>query len=60
MSSLRQGQSIRPPLALVVAGLAITLIFGVIWGTVTLAVNHGGQSCPSRVQSGGEHEARCR
>jgi hypothetical protein len=55
-----QGQSIRPPLALVVAGIVVLLLFGIIWATVTVAIDHGGQSCPSRVHSAGEHEARCR
>ena len=54
-----QRQSIRPPRPLILVLVAIMLLFGLIWGAVTLSVTSGGTSCPSQVQ-GGQHEDRCR
>lgn len=54
-----QRQSIKPPPVLILMLVAMVLLFGVIWGAVTLSVRAGGASCPSQVQ-GGQHEARCR
>jgi hypothetical protein len=54
-----QRQSIKPPPVLIIVLVAMVLLFGVIWGAVTLSVRAGGASCPSQVQ-GGQHEARCR
>ncbi len=53
-------QSIRPPLALWLAMAAVVFLFGIVWAAVTIAVDSGGDSCPSEVTGSGEHEARCR
>lgn len=54
-----QRQSIKPPPALIFLLVAMVLLFGVIWGVVTLSVRAGGTACPSHVQ-GGQPETRCR
>jgi len=54
-----QRQSIKPPRLLIFVLIGIVLLFGVIWGAVTLSVGHAGTSCSSQVQ-GGQHETRCR
>ena len=53
-------QSIRPPLALWFAMGAVVILFGIVWAAVTVAVDSGGDSCPSLVTGSGEHEQRCR
>jgi hypothetical protein len=53
-------QSIRPPLALWLAMAAVVILFGIVWAAVTVAVDSGGDSCPSEVTGSGAHEDRCR
>jgi hypothetical protein len=53
-------QSIRPPLALWLAMAAVVVLFCIIWAAVTIAVNAGGDSCPSEVTGSGQREERCR
>jgi hypothetical protein len=53
-------QSIRPPLALWLVMAALVILFGIIWAAVTVAVDSGGDRCPSEVTGSGENEARCR
>jgi hypothetical protein len=52
-------QSIRPPRVLIYVGLAALLLFAVIWGAVTWAIGGGGESCPTRPETGAASE-RCR
>jgi hypothetical protein len=54
-----QRQSVKPPPALIFLLVAMVLLFGVIWGVVTLSVRAGGTACSSQVQ-GGQQEASCR
>jgi hypothetical protein len=51
-------QSIAPPRSLLIALLAVLLLFGVIWGVVTIAVAHDGHGCPSTGKVA--TESRCR
>jgi hypothetical protein len=53
-------QSIRPPLAVLLAAVATLVILGIVWLAVTWAVGSGGSSCPSRIQHGSQTETRCR
>ena len=52
-------QSIRPPRVLTYVGLATLLLFAVIWAAVTWAMGGGGESCPTKPESGAASE-RCR
>jgi hypothetical protein len=36
---------------------AVVVLFGIIWAAVTLAVDSGGDSCPSEVTGSGNHES---
>jgi hypothetical protein len=39
---------------------AVVILFGIVWAAVTVAVDSGGDICPSEVTGSGEHEERCR
>jgi hypothetical protein len=47
-------------LALWLAMAAVVILFGIVWAAVTVAVDSGGDICPSEVTGSGEHEERCR
>ena len=51
-------QSIRPPRWFLLAIVAMLVVMGVVWSTVTVAVRSGGEDCASKGET--VTTARCR
>ena len=53
-----QHNSVKPPRTLVIALALVVVMFAVVWGAVTAAVQYGAEGCPNRV--GGTGASGCR